>query len=162
MGFTGQKLQPADSVSSVTNTGSVELGTRLWYDGVQYAYAYNAGTTSMEIGQVCHAVSNSSGYSVDNATTSLVNLPIGIVRNTTVSAAQYFWMCQRGYTFLYGSQTKITPGSLSRVATSGSICTYTIATAITNSRWMPNIFVVVSIESGNAAGGTTGWGYVSF
>jgi hypothetical protein len=157
MGFNGQLMVP-ESVSNATNTGSVALGTRVWYNGCEYVYAYNGTGTAIPQGTLVNLASNTSGYTINFPPTALVGIPYGVNRNTAVSGTQYFWVCQRGYSPLCGSETTMVPGSLLRIGTSGLMTTYTIATAMTNTYWLP-INVVVSIET--TASTLNGWGYVN-
>jgi hypothetical protein len=163
MAFIAQTLIPED-VSACTNTGSVALGTRATVGSEEYVYCYNAGTTSALAGCFCVALSDTTGYSVSFASTAAVAIPFGVVRNTTVSAAQYFWLLKRGQTPLRGgtSDNTCVPGQFVIAMASGLFESGSgLMDVYYNSQIViPNVIVRVSIETEAAT--LTGWGYVNF
>ena len=150
-----------ESVSQVTDTGTVDLGTRRTEGGVEYVYCYNAGTASSLAGTAMRIQSSCSGYSVDNATTTAVGQPFCVVRNTAVSAAQYFWGAVRGHVPLRGSITTIVPGAPVNLLGSGLFGgTGTAASGFSGYLPVYNCVVLVSIETEGS--NLTGWGYINF
>jgi hypothetical protein len=163
MGFNGQELVP-ESVSTCTDTASVGLGTRRTVDGVSYVYAYNGGTTSATVGRWAHLTSDATGYTVDFVGTTKVGIPFGMVRNTTVSAAQYLWLCQRGVTPIHGRTSSTTgiPGIIVFPAASGTFDSQSGLTAIFYNSMVQctKIRIIVSMET--EASAVRGLAYVNF
>ena len=63
-----------ESVSQVTATNSVELGSRRWHQGEEYIYCYNAGSVSAPVRLGVRFVTAASGYSVaKNSSASVFN-----------------------------------------------------------------------------------------
>lgn len=94
-----------ESVSQVTSTNSVELGTYRREGATLYVYAYNAGNNPAWPGDavylsaqdVAFTGSFTSGYSFDltNAV-SQVGVFAGAVQHSTFSTAQYGWLAVQG------------------------------------------------------------------
>ena len=84
-----------ESLSSVTATNSVELGTRVEYDGRLWVYVYNAGNSQAIPGNGV-TVSGTSGYSVTVSSTTLADLFVGAVYHTTLTTGTYGWIVTRG------------------------------------------------------------------
>ena len=89
-----------ESVSAVTATPSVELGSRRVWKGEEYVYCYNAGgaaiSTSLALGVVL--VTGCSGYSV--AATShadTINPCVGVVKHAAIAAGSYGWVMTKGF-----------------------------------------------------------------
>ena len=84
-----------ETASAVTLTPSVSLGTRRFYNGVDYVYCYNQGNSQISPGYGAIA-SLCSGYSV---TVSSVtgDMCFGVVHNATATTSTYFWLAQRGF-----------------------------------------------------------------
>lgn len=89
----GSRLVFEESVSAVTATPSVALGTRRIEGGKEFVYAYNAGTTAA-VGYGMIASLN-SGYScvVSSAAGDML---FGVVQNNDLTAAQYGWIQTKG------------------------------------------------------------------
>src|SRR5258707_684282 len=87
-----------ETVSGVTATNSVELGTRKVYLGEQYVYCYNAGGADIYPTYGVKLVTGASGYSIANtALTDVANPAVGIVRHATIAASNYGWIMTRGF-----------------------------------------------------------------
>jgi len=87
-----------ESVSQVTATPSVDLGTRLWYQGEEYVYCYNSGGGQASKGNGVKFITGASGYSV--AATSLTDTfspCVGVVKHSTMATADYGWVMVRGF-----------------------------------------------------------------
>jgi hypothetical protein len=84
-----------ESVSAVTSTNSVEIGTRRVVGSREYLYVYNKSTSTAttKYGVVYSA---SSGYSV---TISSVGgeMPAGVVYNADIGPTQYGWIVVQGF-----------------------------------------------------------------
>jgi hypothetical protein len=91
------KLVNEETVSAVTATPSVQVGTRRLADGVEYIYAYNGGSAA---NKGCPVILTSvSGYTfvVTYATAAdRGSVILGIVNNATCAAASYCWVATRG------------------------------------------------------------------
>jgi len=100
-----------ESVSAVTNTPSVELGT-VRYDGEdKYIYCYNASNSVIEQG-ACVTLSGVTGYSVTCSLVTDVGNIFGAVKNVSMDTGDYGWILKKGFTVLLASNTSITPGAL--------------------------------------------------
>lgn len=89
-----------ESVSAVTATPSVQLGTRRMYKGEEYVYCYNAGggaiATSVALG--VKFVTGASGYSVAaTSLTDVFNPFVGVVKNAAFAAGDYGWVMTKGF-----------------------------------------------------------------
>lgn len=83
-----------ESVSAVTATNTVALGTRRLEGGNEYIYTYNAATTAA-IGYGVITSCN-SGYSVV-VSTAAGSRPLGIVQNEALITNNYGWVLTKGY-----------------------------------------------------------------
>ena len=83
-----------ESVSNVTSTNSVALGTRRVEGGKEYVYVYNKSTSTALIGQgVCQSVSTGFSVTVSGA----VGTPVfGVVQNNDLNPAKYAWVLVKG------------------------------------------------------------------
>lgn len=98
MNIFGYQNAFEESISAVTATPSVELGSRRIQNGEEYVYCYNAGGAAIDKNLGVKLITGASGYSV--AATSLtdtVNPCVGIVRNVTMAAADYGWIMTKGF-----------------------------------------------------------------
>jgi hypothetical protein len=87
-----------ESVSNVTLTNSVDLGTRVQYKGEEYVYCYNAGGATISTGNGIKFVTGASGYSVAaTSLTDVANPCVGVCHQAEVTAAGYFWGMVRGF-----------------------------------------------------------------
>lgn len=91
-----------ESVSAVTATPSVELGTMRLEAGNSYIYVYNDGGSQISkgmIGFLAGTNSLSSGYSVtvtNAASQAGCFKAVGVAHNATLTTATYGWLCTRG------------------------------------------------------------------
>lgn len=95
MGFSSVGPILEESVSAVTATNSVELGTRRIIDGDEYVYCYN-NTGSLATAGALMIQSAVSGYSLTRSTTIVTDYPMVAVKNVEVPAGSYFWGLVRG------------------------------------------------------------------
>ena len=91
----GQQEILGESVSAVTATPSVELGTERFLDGNKYVYVYNKSTStaSVNYGVVYSAA---SGYSMTVSSVS-GDMLAGVVVHNDIPATYYGWVCTRGF-----------------------------------------------------------------
>ncbi|HRZ15356.1 MAG TPA: hypothetical protein P5110_07605 [Candidatus Omnitrophota bacterium] len=94
-----------ESVSAVTATNSVELGTLRMYDGVVYRYVYNMGNSDIPPTYGV-TMSLTSGYSVTiSSVTALADKCFGVVVNATLTTATYGWVAVYGPAKIEASTT---------------------------------------------------------
>jgi hypothetical protein len=125
-----------ESVSAVTATPSVELGSRQFSDSREYVYMYNGGAVAYPARVV--QVSGVTGYTfvVTFASGAGVHAqPFGVVRNATIAAGSYGWVLTRGFTDLKNDGTAVVSvgdlvvnslDGLVRVTTATSVVTQTV------------------------------------
>lgn len=86
-----------ESVSNVTLTNSVDLGTVRVFNGEEYVYVYNDGGVQVLPGFGV-VMSGNTGYSVTHSSTTSFNYCIGMVKHATFAVAGYGWLLTRGFT----------------------------------------------------------------
>ena len=122
-----QGLDPVsfESVSQVTATPSIDLGTRRIVNGEEYVYFYN-NTGSQVTAGMALTVSGLSGYSLTRSTTAEVDMVVCFVKHAAVPAANYAWGLVRGLVQAEFLSTMAT-GTLIQVGVAGQVMTYTTA-----------------------------------
>ena len=127
------KLINEESVSAVTATPSVQVGTRRLADGREYIYAYNDGGIANKGAPVI--MTAVSGYSfvktyATAADTSVAFL--GILHNATCAAGSYAWVCTRGVCDAYCDANAVIAGdNLTIVDGGGAFRVYTYTSSLT-------------------------------
>jgi hypothetical protein len=116
-----------ESVSAVTATNSVDLGTRRIHGGEEYVYFYNNTGSSVTAGMAM-TVSGLSGYSLTRSTTAESDVAICFVKHAAVPAANYAWGLVRGIVQAQFTSTMAT-GVPIQIGTDGAVMTYTTAAA---------------------------------
>jgi hypothetical protein len=87
-----------EGVSQVTATPSVALGTRRFYKGEEYVYCYNAGGAQASVNLGVKFQTGASGYSIaQTSLTDVFNPLVGVVKHSTLAAADYGWIMVRGF-----------------------------------------------------------------
>lgn len=86
-----------ESVSNVTATNSVDLGTVKTQGGEEYVYIYNGGSVTAPVGQAM-VLSHNSGYTLTVSSTTQYDIAFGVVKHTGIGNAQYGWLMTRGFT----------------------------------------------------------------
>ena len=103
-----QSLGPVsfESVSNVTSTNSVELGTRRTEAGIDYIYVYNAGSATIAQGYMgfigAAIMSSVANYSVtvsNAASQSGGTKVVGVAHNAAIAASKYGWLATRGVVY---------------------------------------------------------------
>lgn len=126
-----------ESVSAVTATPSVDVGTRQWSGSREYCYMYNAGAEAAPK-RVVH-VTGTTGYSfvVTFATGAALHAgPFGVVQNATIPAGSYGWIATRGHVDLYNDGTaSVAAGDLIICGTNGVVRQVTATSVITQVVW---------------------------
>jgi hypothetical protein len=130
---SGMQYLFEESVSAVTATPSVDLGTRRFEGGADWLYVYN-GSTNEAIDQYrgCKLASLSSGYTVDCATadpsTITAAILAGVAVNATISTGSYGWIMTRGQASIYNKGSAAVGGDHIFLAVSGTFRGYTATT----------------------------------
>lgn len=93
MGFNSVAPILFESVSNVTTTPSVELGTRVTVNQENYLYVYAQATVSASVGAT---ISGVSGYSV--VATGMISgaFCVGFAKHADIPAGSYGWLLTRG------------------------------------------------------------------
>jgi hypothetical protein len=95
MGYYGVAPIAFESVSAVTATPSVEVGTIREDGDEKYVYVYNAGNSQISVGK-CAVVSAVSGYSVTVSSVS-GDFAVGFCKHATLTTGTYGWLVTRGF-----------------------------------------------------------------
>lgn len=121
-----------ESVSAVTATPSVDLGTRRTFNGEDYVYVYNAGGSQAVPGNLMVPSAN-TGYSCTLTSVTAIDFPFGFVKHATLTTATYGWLLTRGFTNVQNgmASTALAQGDLLGVAANGKVQVYLTATLIT-------------------------------
>lgn len=93
MPFYGADPVAFESVSNVTTTNSVELGTIRMYAGEYYEYVYALQTISMGVG--C-AYSGTSGHSVIATGVVSGEHCAGVCKHESITSGKYGWILKKG------------------------------------------------------------------
>lgn len=118
-----------ESVSAVTLTPSVALGTIRKEDGRDYIYVYNGSASSEQIlpKYAVRLNSGSTGYTVDCAipagvpATNTAAVGFGICVHSTITTGAYGWLCRRGFVeWMSFGAAAIAAGNHLHVFTSGT------------------------------------------
>jgi hypothetical protein len=98
MAFYSSNPISFESVSAVTATPSVELGTIRVEALNKYVYAYNAGAAQLSVGMPAFINSSNSNYSVSvsNAASQVCNPFVGVCHHATIAAGSYGWLVAKG------------------------------------------------------------------
>jgi hypothetical protein len=108
-------------LSGVTATRGAkdpELGTKVNYGGNEYLYVYNAATTAVPIGYAVTPLAGTTGYSCTISTTAQIDVPMGVVKNATLSASCYGWIQTKGYCNIHVSAA-VTAGAPMQLGANG-------------------------------------------
>lgn len=160
-GGNGLSGLQVESVSAVTATPSVSLGERRFESGRKYIYVYNKSTQQISPGYAV-VLSSSTGYSVTPSvdTTTMTELPFGIVNEATIPSNYYGWVVTEGFVQLSaGANTALSLNNaiiLCGTSNTGNICRKTLHTVYSQIN-DPTAFGVVT-QSGTTGG--LAYGYV--
>lgn len=117
-----------ETVSNVTATPSVEVGTRRVYGDEDYLYVYNAGSSTAGVnkGVVVSAV---SGYSITVSSTTMVDICVGHVKHAAIPTGSYGWVCTRGWVQCDAhADQSFVAGGLGVLAADGALTNKSIST----------------------------------
>lgn len=147
-----------ESVSAVTATPTVELGTRRIEAGISYIYVYNASSDEQIIPtRGAKLASGSTGYSVDVAVavaaTFSASVLCGVCVNATLTTGTYGWLATRGFMSIENDgKTSIATGESIWLSTSGTFSRYTAPTSISHY----GFFGICGVACSDQATTTTG------
>lgn len=88
-----------NSVSMVTATlgaNDGELGDLAEVGEEKYILVYNAGNSQISVGH-CAVASAVTGYSVTVSSTTMLDVPVGVVKHATLTTGTYGWLLTRGF-----------------------------------------------------------------
>lgn len=143
-----------ESVSAVTATPSIEVGSTRREGNADYVYVYNAGNSQISPAFGC-VMSGVSGYSVTVSSTTSVDLLVGIVKHATITTGAYGWMMVRGFgEFKAEASNSFAAGQLIAVAADGAFALKS------NSTGYPTPAVGKAMAA--IASGASGTGYFRF
>ena len=97
--MTVQSIAPImfESVSAVTATPSVELGTERTEAGEKYVYVYNAGGTTAAKGfGLSRPASAAAGLYSASVSAASGDVCVGFVKHADIGAGSYGWALKRG------------------------------------------------------------------
>lgn len=120
-----------ESVSNVTATNSVELGTRVVHKGSEYVYVYNAESDGQIIPTYsANIITGASGYSVTkSATTDIPVAFVGVCVHNTITTGAYGWLLNKGIaTVEFGTTVCTSVGQLLACSENGVFHTSTFPT----------------------------------
>lgn len=123
--FQGISPISFESVSNVTATPSVQLGTRRVVNGEEYVYFYNNTGSSVTAGMAM-TCSGLSGYSLTRSTTADTDLVVCFNKHAAVPAGSYAWGLVRGLIQAEFNSTMVT-GIPITVGTDGQVKTFCTA-----------------------------------
>lgn len=124
----GLPVEP-ESVSNVTATNSVDLGTVRFFNGEEYVYVYNGGTASAPVGKIM-VLSFSSGFTLTVSSTTGYDVAFGVVKHAAIPASQYGWLITRGFSTVQNAMasTAMTAGDLLLPAAAGGAQAMNVST----------------------------------
>jgi hypothetical protein len=125
------KLVNEESVSAVTATPSVQVGTRRLVNGNEYVYCYNDGGAANK-GAPC-ILTSTSGYSfvITYATAANTSVAfLGLLNNATCAAGSYAWVCTRGFGGAYVVSAAVVAGDNLWIKDGGGQCSVVTFTSL--------------------------------
>jgi hypothetical protein len=143
-----ESLSPVlfESVSAVTSTPSVEVGTERTVAGEKYVYVYNPGGAATGVGVgLSRPASASAGMYSLTASSASGDLAVAFVKHATIGAAQYGWALRKGLvTVAVASGASSQSAGIKGLGANGLVATY-----ITGAHAIPGE-LLTAIVSGNS------------
>jgi len=137
-----------ESVSAVTTTNTVELGTRRTEGENDYIYVYNNGASDINPGHGA-TVSALTGYSVTVSSVTSINPCIGVCMHTTFTTATYGWLVTKGIAVVEATaNTGIAVGDALVLGTDG---VHTRLTGATGYFFPAHAYAVAATASGGSS-----------
>jgi hypothetical protein len=141
-----------ESVSAVTLTPDVAIGTVREEGNNKYVYCYNAGGAYIYPGYGV-TMSGTTGYSVTVSTVTETGSFFGICKHATMATLTYGWIIVRGFTTLQASAASLEPGVKVAICLDGLFKVYTISSTM---HPLP-----INLVATCTAGSNGGWAYVN-
>lgn len=117
-----------ETVSNVTATPSIDVGTVRREGDEEYIYAYNAGSSTASVGKGV-VVSAVSGYSITVSSTTSVDFCVGHVKHADIPTGSYGWLCTKGWVQADAhADVSFAAGALAILAADGKLTNKTIST----------------------------------
>jgi len=95
--YSNSPIHFFESVSAVTATPTVEIGTRRREGNDEYIYVYNDGGEQISPSYAARLNSAVSGYSVTISSVCQVGRFVGVVKHSTITTAAYGWLLTKGF-----------------------------------------------------------------
>lgn len=83
-------------VTATPGSNDPEVGTVITEGDEEYIFVYNTGNSQISVGQGA-VVSAVTGYSVTVSSTSQVDLPVGVVKHSTLTTGTYGFLLTKGF-----------------------------------------------------------------
>jgi|WetSurMetagenome_2_1015567.scaffolds.fasta_scaffold104019_3 hypothetical protein len=116
----GYRTLVEESVSAVTATPSVTLGTRRMEGSTQYVYAYNGGSAANKGAPVIMTATSAYTFVVTFATGADIPCQfLGIVQHATCAAGSYCWVAVEGFADAYVVSNAVAIGDKLIIADGG-------------------------------------------
>jgi hypothetical protein len=132
--YFGGPVVFTESVSAVTATPSVQLGTERQVGDELYRYVYNVGSSTAGVGYGV-TVSATTGWSCTVSTTTSADIVIGVVKHVAIPTGSYGWVMTKGFAkVVMGADNSAAAGVMLTVGTDG---TFAHATQTTNTAISP-------------------------
>ena len=139
-----ESLQWEESVTAVTATPSVELGSRRYEAGSDWLYVYNGSTQFLDPYRGCRFLSGTSGYTVDvvspAVSTLTCGLLVGVPVNGTITTGAYGWVMTRGIGSVFNKTSIAIGGSPMYMGASGTFRNLGAASTDTASGALTRLF----------------------
>jgi hypothetical protein len=114
------------SVVATRTSKSPEPGQRIVYNGVEYVYIYNGGTTDLPPTYGIAPQTACSGYT-GTISTAAYDTILGVCQHTTITAGAYGWVACKGVVRVFTSAA-ISTGAFLTVGANGYFGTYVCGT----------------------------------
>jgi hypothetical protein len=109
-----------ESVSAVTATPTVEVGTMVEDGDEKYMYVYNTGNSQISPGYGA-TVSGVTGYSVTVSSVTAADFFVGVCKHATLTTGTYGWLLVRGFgPAQMGANDSCTTGAILTVGVDGT------------------------------------------
>lgn len=147
------KLVNEETVSAVTATPSVSLGTRRLEGATEYVYAYNGGSIAYQGAPAILTATSGYSFVVTFATAADMGCTVlGIVQNATIAAGSYGWVAVRGFANARTVATAVALNdNLAVLDAGGSVHAVTFTSSLTQIVDQGTIGKALSISSAGAS-----------
>lgn len=141
-----------ETVSQITATNSVALGTRRIENGKEYVYVYNMATSTAQVG---YGVVNSAASAFSVTVSSVIGeKAFGVVQNTDLEPANYGWVQVKGFAEVEIGGTTVTASAGRGIYLIADGVVEPVTTGATGSTWVAANFGICIDEIATGASGT--------